>query len=308
MRICSLVPAATEIVYALGAGHQVVAVSHECDFPTSVKHKPKATRSVVDQERFGSREIDELVRAALRERQALYELDETVLREAAPDLIITQALCEVCAIDTSAVVRTVRLLGLKPNILSLRSQTLSGLFEEIHVIGEAVGCAPAAEQLVASYRRRIGAVTELTGSTQARPRVCCIEWFDPPMSCGHWVPEMVDLAGGYEVLGRVGERSHRLDGMQILSAQPEIVVLMPCGFSIERARRELPVLEAQSWWRRLTDSGAAQVFLVDGPAYFHRCGPRAIDGIELLAALLFPERCGSFGIGSSAERLSLAKA
>ena len=284
MRICSLLPSATEILYALGLGESLVGVSHECDYPPAATQKPCVSRSRIDQDRWSSEEIDRAVRAALEGRERLYEVDVTALVAARPDLIVTQALCEVCAVGTPYVLDAIQALPHQPRVISLHPHTLSELFEEIRLLGRLTDRTTHAEDLVTSCLHRIERIKTLVAGA-VRPRVFCLEWLSPPMAVGHWVPEMVDLAGGTEVLGHAGRSSRYVTGQDIVAASPEAMVLMPCGFSIERTRRELSAVTAQPWWRELEAVRGGRVYLVDGPAYFNRAGPRLVDGIELLAGL-----------------------
>ena len=291
MRICSLLPSATEILYALGLGDDVVGVSHECDYPPDALRKPKVIRTLIDQDTRSSEEIDQEVHRSLERRESLYQVDAEALRRLHPDLIVTQELCDVCAIDATQVSAALRALSYQPDVISLHPHTLQEMLEDIRLVGERVGHQAQAEELVASYRRRIDQVQTRLAGISRRPRVFCLEWLAPPMATGHWVPEMVELAGGIEVLGRAGQPSRYANAEEIVDARPEVLILMPCGFSIERTRRELAVVSAQPWWGRIPAVRDGQVHLVNGPAYFNRAGPRLIDGIELLASVLHPDRC-----------------
>lgn len=303
MRICSLLPSGTEILYALGLGDQVVGVSHECDYPPDALSKLKVVRTHIESARASSDEIDDAVRRSLERGESLYRVDGEALAQVRPDLIVTQELCEVCAIDEREVSEALRHLPYRPQVVSLHPHTLEELLAEIPLVGERTGRRREAEQLVASLRERIARVRERLSGIAERPRVFCLEWLKPPMASGHWVPEMVELAGGTEVLGRAGEPSRYVTGEEVAAARPEVVVLMPCGFSIERTRRELPLLTAQPWWTSLPAVRRGRVTLVDGPAYFNRSGPRLVDGIELLAGLLHPDRCGGLIPPGSIEPL-----
>ena len=303
MRICSLLPSATEILYALGLGDDIVGVSHECDYPLDALHKPKVIRTVIDQDRCSSEEIDRTVRASLERRESLYQLDAEAFARARPDLVITQELCEVCAINSDHVLDALRRLPHRPRIISLHSHTLEESLEDIRLVGEATSRPVEAQRLIRSCRERIERVKARLAGIARRPRVVCIEWLNPPMATGHWVPEMVELAGGVEVLGRAGQPSRYVTGDEVAAARPDALIFMPCGFPIERTRDELPVLTGQSWWNELSDVCREQVYLVNGPAYFNRSGPRLIDGIEILSGLLHPERCAELVPRGAAEPL-----
>jgi len=290
MRICSLLPSGTEILYALGLDDSIVGVSHECDFPPQAATKPRILSTIIDQERQTSDEIDQAVRQAIQRHESLYRFNEDVLRDANPDLIVTQELCEVCAIDAAQVSDVARILPKRPKLVSLHPHTLGQMLEEIRLVGELTGRKQEAEKLVGKLTERIERVKQLVAG-KPRPRVFCLEWLKPPMASGHWVPEQVEIAGGQEVLGQAGKPSRYVTWEEIAAAQPEVLLLMPCGFSIERTRRELPVVEQEPAWRTLPAIRNRRVYLVNGPAFFNRSGPRLVDGIELLAGLLHPERC-----------------
>ena len=302
MRICSLLPSATEMLFALGLDDEIVGVSHECDFPPAALHRPKVVHTVVHQDTLSSLEIDRAVRVSVDERQSLYEIDEEALRRAAPDLIVTQELCDVCAVDTSVVAKALRVLPERPETISLHPHTLSDVLADLSRLGRVTGREVQARTLVERLRERIERVRKLVEGA-ARPRVFCLEWLAPPMASGHWVPELVELAGGQEVLGRVNENSRYVSWQEIANARPEVVVLMPCGFPIQRIRRELSLVTGQPLWKDLPAVRAGQVFLVDGPAYFNRSGPRLIDGIEILAGLIHPQRCRELIPPGTAEPL-----
>jgi iron complex transport system substrate-binding protein len=287
MRICSLLPSATEILYVLGLGDDVVGVSHECDFPEGARSKPRATRTSIDQERLSSGAIDEAVRASLRRGESLYELDAELLDRLRPDLVVTQQLCEVCAVGPMQIARVLQELPSKPRVVSLHPHTLEEMLEEVRLLGEATDRRHEAGRVIEGLRQRMERVRERTGS-RPRPAVFCLEWLSPPMACGHWVPEQVACAGGREVLGRAGQSSRSVRWEEVVAAQPEVLILMPCGFPIERTQRELSLIASQPRWRELPAVRKGAVHVVDGPAYFNGAGPRLIDGIELLAGLLHP--------------------
>ena len=294
MRICSLLPSATEILYALGLGESVVGVSHECDYPAEALRKPHVIRTVIDHEQASSEAIDQAVRTALAQHTSLYELDDDLLHQLQPELVITQELCDVCAIDSSHVARAVSRLPSQPRIVSLHPHTVEDMLEDILRVGEATDRRGQAEQVVASCRARLHDVRARVAGVMRHPRVFCLEWLKPPMASGHWVPEMVELAGGVEGLGRAGAPSRYVSGEEIVAAKPEVLILMPCGFSIERTQQELDQVTCESWWAELPAVRSGRGHLVNGPAYFNRSGPRLIDGVELLAGLLHPQQCGQF--------------
>ncbi|MBI2093299.1 MAG: cobalamin-binding protein [Candidatus Omnitrophica bacterium] len=289
MRICSFLPSGTEILCALGAGEDIVGVSHECHYPPEVLQKPKIIRTILDPEQMSSEDIDRKVRHSLKYQESLYRVDEQMLRQLHPDLIVTQQLCEVCAVNLDHILKVIRTLKSQPQLVALHPHTIQDMFEEIQLLGEATGRQHQAMALVDTCQGRIRKIQRLIDGAR-RPRIFCLEWLNPPMASGHWVPEMVHLAGGIEVLGRAGEASRYVKGSEIIAARPEILVLMPCGFSIERTRREWSLVTHQPWWQALPAVREGRVFIADGPAYFNGAGPRLIDGIEQLANLIHPNR------------------
>ncbi len=295
MKIVSLLPGATETVFALGAGDDLVGVSHECDFPPEARAKPSLLRSRIASEALSSAAIDAAVRASLERNQPLYELDAERLAELRPDVVITQELCRVCAIDAPSVDRAASRLAAPPLILSWHAHTLDGVMRDIERLGQAIGRAQEARELVAGLTARLDAVRKET-SHGPRARVACIEWFDPLMSAGHWVPEMVLAAGGVDVLAAPGERSVRVASERLLEADPDLLVLIPCGFSVERANAELPALERQPWWSCLRAVQQRSVHVFDASAYFNRPGPRLVDGVDQLAAVIGQQTIDRDGI------------
>lgn len=276
MRVVSLVPAATEIVHALGAADLLVAVTHDDDYPPAVRTLRRVTRSTIP-EGASAREIDTLVRDAGARGESTFHLDEQALQDARPDLILGQTLCAVCAVTLD---RIPRALERGPAVVPLEASSLAGMFEDVRRVGAALGRADEAERLVRDLAQRLRAIAGLVAD-RPRPRVACLEWLDPPFNAGHWVPEQVRIAGGIDVLGEPGARSREIAWDDVRNARPEIVITMPCGWDAERAARE-----AES----LPDLGGARVFGVDGAAYFSRPGPRLVDGAQLLASVLHPDR------------------
>jgi len=290
MRIASLLPSATEILFALGLGDDVVGVTHECAYPPEALSKPRLVTSRIDHEQLDSEAIHRFVTDCLRRHESLYRVDVAMLQRLRPDLVVTQELCEVCAVDAKDVLAAVRTLSPPPCIVSLHPHTLREALSDILVVGRATERVAQAQQLVAELDARAARVQRLGQTVQVRPRVFCLEWLDPPMASGHWVPELVELAGGREVLGEAGQPSRVVNWSEIVAAQPEIIVVMPCGFPIARTARELPLLERQPEWPQLPAVRSGRVYLVNGPAYFNQSGPRSIDGLELLARLIHVER------------------
>jgi iron complex transport system substrate-binding protein len=289
VRIVTLLPSATEIAFALGLGDQVVAVSHECDYPPAARERPAVTRSPLHGHALSSAEIDRRTTEQLREGGTLYYLDADRLRDLAPDLILTQELCDVCAVAQPEVKRAVRQLGTAPRVLSLEPNTLDDVLATIEAVGAATGREAKAAVLVAELQARIARVREGAAAVAARPRVFCLEWTDPPWVAGHWVPEIVALAGGADMLGGVGQPSVRIAWERVREAAPEVVVLMPCGYDLARTLAERDVVQALPGWDELPAVRAGRVYAVDGSSYFNRPGPRLVDGLELLAHLFHPD-------------------
>jgi iron complex transport system substrate-binding protein len=289
MRICSLLPGATEIAFALGLGDSVVGVTHECDYPPEAKRRRVVVRSSIDPERNGSGEIDRLVRDHLRTKKSIYTIDLPRFQEAAPDFILTQDLCDVCALDYNEVIAAARSLARAPKIIPLAPSTLYDVLRDIAAVGAAVGKPAEAEALVDELQRRIGRVRERAARADLRPRVACIEWFEPIYNAGHWVPEMVELAGGLDGLGKKGEASRRIEWSAVRGFAPEVVVLMPCGFDVARSLKEVSLLSGLDGWNELPAVKDGRVYAVNGSAYFNRPGPRLVDGLEILAAIIHPE-------------------
>jgi iron complex transport system substrate-binding protein len=282
MRIASLVPSSTELLFALGLGDSVVAVTHECDYPPQAADRPHLTRSVIPAG-LAAAEIDAAVRERTAAGRALYELDEPRLAELAVDLIVTQAVCEVCAVSFDDVVAAAGRLATRPRVVSLDPATLDDVLADLARLGAAAGAAQAGAALLAAAERRIAAVRAAVEGA-SRPRVAAVEWLDPLFLGGHWVPAMVELAGGVDVLGVAGAKSRTAGWDELERARPDVVVSMPCGYGTERA-----VAETLTERPRLAALGA-RVVAVDASAYFSRPGPRLVDGIELLGHLLHPER------------------
>ena len=289
MRICSLLPSTTEIAFALGLGDQVVGVTHECDYPPEARKKPVVVRSLIDSNRLNSFEIDRQVGEMLQAGKSLYTIDDEAFRTAAPDVILTQALCDVCALDYNDVVKAAQCLPCKPTIVSLIPHCLTDVLDDILRVGEATQREKKAEALVMALQRRIEAVRQQAAQSSSRPQIACIEWFDPIYAAGHWIPEMVELAGGNDGLGRKGEPSAKIQWTEVLKLQPEVLMLMPCGFDVQRTLQESALLQKLDGWNELPAVKAGKVFAVNGHAYFSRPGPRLVDGLEILAQIIHPE-------------------
>jgi iron complex transport system substrate-binding protein len=307
MRIVSLLPSTTEIAFALGLGDEVVAVTHECDFPPAARALPVITASALDHSDASSEEIDAAVRGQLRDGISIYSLDEALLARLQPDLILTQALCDVCAVSFGTVERAAGAIGGAPLLLSLEPTSLAGIFGTILAVGGATGRRAAAEELVAALKQRVATVRERAATATTRPRVACLEWFDPPFGPGHWLPELVELAGGKPGLGRAEEPSRRISWGDVIAFAPEVIVLTPCGFDIERTAREAAeILPHRMGWSALPAVRAGRVYAVDGNSYFSRPGPRIVDSLELLAELIHPELFAGWGPAGAARPVTIS--
>ena len=287
MRIATLLPSATEICCALGLADEIVAVTHECDYPPEIRNRPVVVHPLVDS-RVPSREIDAQVEAAVARGEALYRIDAGALAAARPELLITQDLCHVCALPSMDVDTIACALPQSPRILRLHPHSLGDILEEILKVGAATRREAAARRVVTSLRDRIGRV-EAAVHGRPRMRVFCMEWLDPPFCGGHWMPEVVGLAGGREVLGRHGQPSVRVEWAEVVRAAPEVIVLTLCGFDVDRTLREVRRLETMPEWRELGAARAGRVYATDAGSFFSRSGPRIVDGLEILAAILHPE-------------------
>lgn len=288
-RIVSFLPSATEMAFALGLGEQIHGVSHECDYPPEARTKPVVVRNALPIERMSQREIDVAVTERLRQGLSLYKVDEALLREIAPDLIVTQSLCEVCAPSGNEISEALRLLPAQPEILWLTPKSIEQIFGNLTELAEATGRERAAEALIAEARGRLGRVKSVAAEATHRPRVFCMEWIDPVYCSGHWVPEMVDLAGGVDALGRLGTDSVRIPWDDVLAWAPEVLIVAPCGLNLDQAALQARQLLGFPGWPSLPAVRDERVYVVDANAYFARPGPRVVDGTELLAHLIHPE-------------------
>lgn len=288
MRIVSLLPSATEMVCELGLQDSLVGVSHECDYPVGVERLPRVTRSLIPHG-IPSREIDELVREQLQTERALYHLQRELLDELRPDLIVTQSLCDVCAVSTTEVEAAVCSLPGGVQVLSLAPQRLEDMFADLKRLGAAAGVPEIAEQAIGRLRERVLLVAERSRGVTSRPWTLLLEWIDPPFSAGHWTPELIELAGGEAVLGAPGVPSRTLSWAEIAAANPEVLVIACCGFDLPRTERDLPVLGQVPELAGLNCLQNDRIYLADGNWYFNRPGPRLVDSLELLAHALHPE-------------------
>ena len=280
---------------ALGLDDQLLAITHECDYPPQVTKKPVVVRGVLPIETMSQAEIDAAVSERLKQGLSLYQIDEAAIRRIAPDLILTQDLCQVCAPSGNEVSHLLKELPSKPRILWQTPKTLGEIFDCMRELGQATGREAAAEAFSRNGRARLDAIASVTRTLAHRPRVFCMEWMDPVYTCGHWVPEMVRIAGGVDELGREGADSVRVSWSDVRSAAPEILIVMPCGFDLEKTIAEAELLSAREGWDEIPAVRMGRVYAVDANSYFARPGPRVVEGTELLAHLIHPDRFGWSG-------------
>jgi len=293
-RIVSLLPAATEIAAALGLMDQVVGISHECDFPNEANERPRVTRCSVHGAALTSGEVDKWVRRALRENGTIYTINEPLLRELRPDVILTQKLCDVCAVGYGTVARLAEALPGSPRVVDLEPSSLSDIFDDIRCVAKTCGVPSVGEQVVARLSRRVEAVRRRANQTANLPRCFLMEWVDPPFCSGHWGPELVEIAGGQDPLGRKHQPSVRIDWQEVLDARPEVIVLAPCGYGLDLARRDYELLRRFPGFDSIPAARGGELYLVDASAFFARPGPRIVDSLELLAGILHPEEFPEF--------------
>src|SRR5262252_7718486 len=297
-RIVSFLPSATEMVCALGLENDLVGITHECDYPESVKTKPVVVRNVLPIETMTQSEIDRAVAQRLRAGQSLYQIDEKLLASLAPDVILTQNLCQVCAPSGNEVSQVLKALPHPPQVVWMTPQSLAEIFQNLRDLAAAVGQADAAERLIADRLARLEKLRAKTLAPASRPRVFCMEWLDPVYSCGHWVPEMVRIAGGTDEIGSDGGESVRISWQELAEWAPEVLVIMPCGFNLPQTMKQIwehlgpyaPLAgHARSAFFNLPAVRECRVYAVDANSYFARPGPRVVEGAELLAHLIHPE-------------------
>ncbi len=288
MRICSLTPSGTEILCALGLLDEIVGVSHRCDYPPEVLGKPVVSQLLVRKPSPSSIEIDSAVHQRATSSGALYELDAGILQQLRPDLIVTQDVCEVCAVPSSLAHAVARGLLREPLVVSVTASSLADILSNIRRLGVVVQRQSEAEMLVARMEQRIRETIRIAAKAPVRPRVAFLEWLDPPWVAGNWIPELIALAGGIDGLGSLGQRSRQVDWSEIVAYQPEVLLLAPCGLSIERTLAELPRYQQREEWSALPAVRGGRVYVLDG-ALYSRYGPRVVDGLEALAILVHPE-------------------
>jgi iron complex transport system substrate-binding protein len=294
LRIVSLLPAATEIAAALGLTDQLVGVSHECDFPLEANARPRVTHCPVHNADLASGEVDEWVRRALHDNGTIYNIDEPLLRELRPDVILTQKLCDVCAVGYGTVARLAETLPGPPQVVNLEPSSIADIFDDIRRVAGVCRVPQRAEKLIANLSERVEVVRLRAQRLSSRPRCFLMEWVDPPFCSGHWGPELVEIAGGYDPLGRKYRPSAQIDWRQLLDARPEIIVLALCGYDIDRARRDYQVLRSSPDFDSLPAAHDGEIYLVDASAYFSRPGPRIVDSLEILAGIFHPREFPEF--------------
>lgn len=289
-RAVSLLPAATEIVGALGLLDWLVGISHECDYPPEVVSRPRVTHCEIHEKGLPSADVDRWVNEALATTGTLYTMDEPLLRRLAPDVILTQRLCDVCAVAYGSVQALAATLPGPPQVINLEPSSVADIFENIRTVARVLGAPERGAAVVAELRERVDAVRRRTAQIAHRPRCFLMEWIDPPFCSGHWGPELIELAGGENVLGNTGDDSTRIPWQSVLDARPEVIVIACCGYKMERTLRDVPILRSYEGWSTLPAVERGQVYVVDGNAYFSRPGPRVVDSLEILADILHPER------------------
>jgi iron complex transport system substrate-binding protein len=295
MRIVSLLPSTTEIVCALGLEGALVGITHECDYPASVSGKPRLTASRISPETMTSSEIDHAVRSQLADLDghgSIYDLDEAKLRDLNPDLILTQELCDVCAVSYKTVQQAARMFESDVRVVSLEPNTIAEIFENIRLVGELTLRKSEAEKLLSKLSERLDRIRERTREITRRPRTLMLEWLEPPFAPGHWVPEQVEIAGGDPAFGKAGQRSVITTAEEIRAYAPEVIVLIPCGYYKEDILRQLPAAHLPEGWNDLPAVKSGEVWATDATSYFSRPGPRVVEGVEILARILHPEIFG----------------
>jgi iron complex transport system substrate-binding protein len=285
--LISLLPSATEIVYALGLEDRLAAVTHECDFPEGALRKPKITRSKISSS-MASATIHDLVHEQLSDSGTLYELDVKLLEKLSPDFILTQELCRVCAVSYDNVFRAASTLRKPPALLNLEPHSLSDIFSNIGEVAKVADVEERGTRLIEALQQRVDRVRRAVQGAP-RKRILCLEWIDPPFCAGHWIPELVEIAGGADALGRKHQPSRQVVQDEIIEYNPEVIVVMCCGFSVARSLEEIPLLDKYGL-DRLDAVREGEVYIVDGSSYFSRPGPRIIDSLEILATIMHPER------------------
>jgi iron complex transport system substrate-binding protein len=303
MRVVSLLPSATEIVCALGQRDVLVGRSHECDHPGGVETLPAVSLARIDSEALSSAEIDAEVRRSLERGEQLYRVDEGQLAELRPDLVITQTLCRVCAVEGDGVRSALRVRAVKAEVVELEPGTIGQVLGSIEQVAGLVGVPERGREVAAGLRERLARVEAALAGVAERPRTFVAEWLAPPFAAGHWVPEMVERGGGVEILGRTGEPSFSTTWDEVRARTPEVAILAPCGFDVERTLAEAAAERTAAELAGTPAAASGRIYAVDATSYYSRPGPRVVDGVELTAALLHPERCGGLAPAGSWRHL-----
>jgi iron complex transport system substrate-binding protein len=289
LRIVSLIASATEIVCALGFEDRLVGRSHECDYPPSVKELPVCTSTKFNTE-GASYEIDERVKAIVQEGLSVYRVSADLLEQLKPSHIITQTQCEVCAVSLKDVEQAVcQITSSHPVIVSLKPDSLADVWEDIRRVGDALGNSRSAQELIGRLQNGMDEIAQKSRLAGVRPRVACIEWVDPLMATGNWMPELIEMAGGINLFGEAGKHSPWMTWEDLVAKDPDIIVITPCGFDIERTLKDMPMLTCKAEWRELKAVRAGKVFVADGNQYFNRPGPRLLESLQILAELFYPD-------------------
>ncbi len=292
---------------ALGLGDQLVGITHECDYPPQVVGKPVVVRNVLPIEQMSQPEIDAAVTHRMRDGLSLYQVDEKLLQELAPDIILTQDLCQVCAPSGNEVAQALELLPNEPQILWMTPKSLEEIFDNLRELGQATDRVKEAEELIAAGRAKLEKIASITRALSQRPRVFCMEWLDPVYCSGHWMPEMVEIAGGVDALARKGTDSVRIAWNDVLEWAPEVLIITPCGFNLDKVIELTPQLFSNPGWSDLPAVRNGRVYAVDANSYFARPGPRVVEGTELLAHLIHPDLFQWEGPQEAFRRIESAK-
>ncbi len=292
LKIASLLPSATEIVFALGLEENLVGITHECDFPPSIVDKPHLTKSRISHETMSSKEIDHAVRSQLDGHGSIYDLDTRLLQELKPDLIITQELCDVCAVSYKTVQKAAKMYVADAKVISLEPNTIEDIFQNIKTVGRLCGVAEKAAEVVKQLKNRLDKVREKTENLKKRPRVFMLEWLEPPFAPGHWTPEQVKIAGGDCLLGKAGEKSVTTTYARLIESKPEILVLIPCGYYTKDILRQLPNTTFPASFQEIPAFQNNEIWAMDASSYFSRPAPRIVNGVEILAKIFHPENFG----------------
>jgi iron complex transport system substrate-binding protein len=295
MQICSFLPSATEILFALGLSDSIASVTFECDYPPEARQKPILVNTTLRHD-LSSAEVDREVMEYASHGDSLYTVDIEMLKAIKPELIVTQELCDVCAVSSAHLAKALHELSPQPRVLSLTPHTLADVFRDIEEVGEAAGRQRRAAELVTNLRQRLARIKTMPAANS--PSVACLEWLNPPFNAGHWVPEMVEQAGGIDRLGTRGEYSVRIEWKQILDLNPDVIVIMPCGYDAEKAAEEYRRTTFPAGWQDIKAVRNRHVYAVHASAYFSRPGPRLVDGVEILYALLHQDFSLSLPPGS----------